>query len=280
MLAPVTVLTESPHTILAEINAIPPLSPNEEQRLAAHAYAGDEGARAALVRHNLRLVLIIARYYAARGGDLADLIDEGTLGLLQAAQRYVPNSRYRFTTFASLWVRKAIWNAIANTARMIRLPQNILFAQRAIYRALSQAGRALSLQELATITKLSPVTLRAALHAWAVPVSLDHAAEGVKREMVSEAHALSPVSAPLADPAFFVEHATMLATVHQALRLAQLTRVEFRVIMLRYGFLDGLGRSFQEVGTDLGITRERAYQLEKRALHKLRQAISQHGLWE
>ena len=237
----------------------------ERRRLEETVTRGDE-ARERLVRFNLRLALSIARRYAGRGLPLEDLMQEGTLGLLRAAERYDPDLGYRFSTYATWWIRQAVRRALVEQGRSVRLPEHLVGLLGRLQRAalaIEQAhGRPATAAELAEACETTVDKVEAALKASLMPASLD-------APVTEDGATLAEVVADEGPTAGEVAEGRALRTaVREALN--ELTDRERTVVELRHG-LDGKPpRTLAEVGKELGISRERARQLEAQALRKLR----------
>jgi RNA polymerase primary sigma factor len=243
----------------------PGIDAAERRRLEREETHGDE-ARERLVRFNLRLALSIARRYAGRGLPLEDLMQEGTLGLLRAAERYDPDLGYRFSTYATWWIRQAVRRALVEQGRSVRLPEHLVGLlgrlQRAALAIEQQKGRPATAAELAEALETTVDKVEAALKASLMPASLD-------APVTEDGATLAEVVADEGPTAGEVAEDRALRTaVREALN--GLTDRERLVVELRHG-LDGKPpRTLAEVGEALGISRERARQLEAQALRKLR----------
>jgi RNA polymerase primary sigma factor len=249
----------------ARLRDEPNLEPSERRKLEREVYKGDE-ARERLVRFNLRLALSIARRYAGRGLPLEDLMQEGTLGLLRAAERYDPDLGYRFSTYATWWIRQAVRRALVEQGRSVRLPEHLVGLlgrlQRAALTIEQQQGRPATAAELALALDTTVDKVEAALKASLMPASLD-------APVTEDGATLAEVVADEGPTAGEVaEDRALRSAVREA--LSKLTDRERLVIELRHG-LDGKPpRTLAEVGEALHISRERARQLEAQALRKLR----------
>lgn len=239
-----------------------------ESRLA---HAGDERARKRIILANLRLVVHVARAYRHRGLPFLDLIEEGNLGLIGAADHFDPERGVRFSTYAALWIRQGILRGLAEQSRAVRIPVQMfrqIHRYVAVRRALAaRTGREPDVAAMAAALEISPARVERlrALH------------EGMQsldtHEGVDAFEALTAEEVGHAPPS--VERLVELQLEHEKIDrlLRQLGQREEQVIRIRYGFYDGVARTLQETGEHFGITRERVRQIEARALEKLRSAI-------
>jgi RNA polymerase primary sigma factor len=247
------------------------LTADEEVDLAGRIQRGDTCAKERMIEANLRLVISIAKRYRCRSMSFEDLVQEGIIGLMSAVTRYDPKKGYRFSTYATHWIRQAIGRAIDNQGRMIRLPSHVSDAVRKLERCrllLSRRlGRQPSLEELALEAGIPAKKIATLMQSAQEPLSLD-ALLGESEE-TPLGDLLFDLQAP--DP----EHTTIRARSREALEdiLQVLKPRERRVIERRFGFADGRVYSLQEVGDLLQMSREGVRQIEVRALKKLKQAV-------
>jgi RNA polymerase primary sigma factor len=239
----------------------------EERELARRKDEGDELARRKLIESNLRLVMSITRNYTRADVPLLDLIQEGNLGLMRAVDKFDWTMGFKLSTYATWWIRQAVQRALAEQSRTIRLPVHIADQVRRVQRARRALGQQLSrdptFDEIATETELTPKRVQELLDLVQDHVSLETPVgdgESVMSDLIEDTNAIGPEA----------ETALRLRSTELARALAQLKPRLQRVLVLRYG-LDGTnGRTLEQVGVELGITRERVRQLETRALRELR----------
>lgn len=256
---------------LNEIGRTPLLEHEALLVLAARSRRGDEQARKQVILANLRLVVHIARAYRNRGLPMLDLIEEGNLGLIQAVDRFEPERRLRFSTYASLWIRQSILRGLAEQSRSVRIPvqmfqqvNRFVRAERLLRGRLEREPR---IEELAAELAISATRVERLAALVAGLRSLD---EGSSMEAFEQ---LSTEDVAEAPPSVerLVELQLEHARIDQLLRA--LTEREEQILRIRYGFLDGASRTLAQTGEHFGITRERVRQIEARALEKLRRAI-------
>ena len=263
------VSTEDPvRMYLKEIGNVPLLTSEEEVELAKRVEAGDEEAKRKLTEANLRLVVSIAKKYVGRGMPFLDLIQEGNMGLMKAVDKFDYNKGYKFSTYATWWIRQAITRGIADTGRTIRVPvhmvETINKTLRMTRTLLQELGREPTPEEVAEHLGVPVSRVREVLKISRDPVSLDtpigEEDDSHLGDFIEDDSALSP-----ADSAAF---SMLKAELAQALE--SLTERERQVIRLRFGLEDGRQRTLEEVGKEFNVTRERIRQIEAKALRKLR----------
>ena len=244
------------------------LSQRQEEELGRLAAGGDPAARQAMIEANLRLVVSIAKRYCNRGMPMTDLIQEGNIGLIKAVERFNSGLGFKFSTYATWWIRQAITRAIADQALLIRLPVHMtesLNKVRAVYRDLTlQLGRDPTSDEIAGQLCWPVEKVASILRLNNDTISLD---TPVGEDGDSQISDFLP-DAGAEDPAEAAESSALESDLRDV--LSTLTDRERRVIELRYGLLDGRTRTLEEVGVEFHVTRERIRQIEAKALRKLR----------
>jgi RNA polymerase primary sigma factor len=289
-----SLVTDTTGLYFHEMGQIPLLTPDEEKELAQKWQAGrqaerrlkkgdrDKKQRARLRRHiqaghaarehfimaNTRLVVSIAKRYRGQGVPFQDLIQEGNMGLMKAVNRFDPDRGYKFSTYATWWIRQAITRAIANQARTIRLPVHMGDAVRKLYRTIQQLeqehGQSPSVQEIAEEMEVKPGRVRWIMRVARHPLSLQRpVGEEKDRELgnfIQDDEAPAPPEA--------AEQAILRDTLEEL--LSTLSPREARILRLRFGLQDGHYYTLEEIGDRFGVTRERIRQIEQRALRRLR----------
>ncbi len=253
---------------LKEIGKVPLLSAEEEIELAKRMELGDEEAKKKLAESNLRLVVSIAKRYVGRGMLFLDLIQEGNLGLIKAVEKFDYGKGFKFSTYATWWIRQAITRAIADQARTIRIPVHMVETINKLIRVsrqlLQELGREPTPEEIAEEMRMPVERVREILKISQEPVSLEtpigeeedsHLGDFIQDENV-------PVPAEAAAFALLKEQLVEV--------LGTLTEREQKVLRLRFGLDDGRARTLEEVGKEFNVTRERIRQIEAKALRKLR----------
>lgn len=253
---------------LKEIGQIPLLDSDGEVALAERIAGGDDEARRELVNANLRLVVSIAKRYVGKGMSFLDLIQEGNLGLIKAVEKFDFTKGYRFSTYATWWVRQAITRAIADQGRTIRIPVHVVETIHKLSRTsrqfLQEQGREASDDELAELMGLTPAKVREIKKIAQEPVSLE---TPIGEE--DDSHLGDFITDEDSPPP---EEAAFGTLDREAIEKAMyvLTPRERSVIMFRFGLFDGSAWTLEAVGEKLNITRERVRQIETKALRKLR----------
>ena len=253
---------------LKEIGKVPLLSAEEEIELAKKMEQGDENAKKRLAEANLRLVVSIAKRYVGRGMLFLDLIQEGNLGLIKAVEKFDYRKGYKFSTYATWWIRQAITRAIADQARTIRIPVHMVETINKLIRVsrqlLQELGREPTPEEIAAEMDMSVERVREILKISQEPVSLETPIGEEEDSHLGDFIQDDNVPVP-ADAAAFTLLKEQLVEV-----LSTLTDREQKVLRLRFGLDDGRARTLEEVGKEFNVTRERIRQIEAKALRKLR----------
>ena len=253
---------------LKEIGKVPLLSSNEENDLAMRILSGDPEAKRRLTEANLRLVVSIAKKYVGRGMPFLDLIQEGNMGLIKAVDKFDPAKGYKFSTYATWWIKQAITRAISDKSRIIRLPvhmaETINRLIRESRRMLQELGRDPTTEELAKELNMSHEKVREIMKIAQEPVSLESPIGGEEESHLEDFIPDEDAPAP-AEAASYMLLRDQLNDV-----IDSLSPREARVLKLRFGLEDGRARTLEEVGQEFDVTRERIRQIEAKALRKLR----------
>ena len=253
---------------LKEIGRVPLLTPDEEVDLAVRISNGDEAAKKRLSEANLRLVVSIAKRYLGRGMQFLDLIQEGNLGLIKAVEKFDYTKGFKFSTYATWWIRQAITRAIADQARTIRIPVHMVETINKVKKVSSQLlhanGREPSAEEIAEELDMPVEKVREIMRVAQEPVSLE---TPIGEEEDSHLGDFIPDDDAPA-PADAASHTLLKETLGSV--LDSLTPREEKVLRLRFGLEDGRSRTLEEVGKEFNVTRERIRQIEAKALRKLR----------
>ncbi len=262
---------DSVRLYLREIGKIPLLKPDEELALAKKVVAGDKRSKDKMAEANMRLVVSIAKRYSGRGLDFLDLIQEGNTGLLRAVEKFDPDKGFKFSTYATWWIRQAITRAIADQARVIRIPvhmvetiNKLLRTQR---RLTQELNREPSIEELAKELEMEPekveyvIKIKQDIHSLDAGVGRDGEDEdSVLGDFVEDEDMVSPVDSA-ADQLLKEQVQSILGTLSER---------EQKILKMRFGLDDGKSHTLEEVGQEFSVTRERIRQIEAKALTKLR----------
>lgn len=273
---------DSVRLYLREIGKIPLLSAEEELDLAQKVVAGDKKAKDKMAEANMRLVVSIAKRYSGRGLDFLDLIQEGNTGLLRAVEKFDPDKGFKFSTYATWWIRQAITRAIADQARTIRIPvhmvetiNKLLRTQR---RMTQELNREPSIEELAKELEMDTekveyvIKIKQDIHSLDAGVGRDgdDDSESVLGDFIEDEDATRPEDSA----------ANQLLKEQVADILSTLTDREQKIVKMRFGLDDGKNHTLEEVGQEFSVTRERIRQIEAKALTKLRKHKDAKKLYE
>jgi len=260
-------ITDPVRMYLREIGRIPLLSFEEEINYAKSVEKGDKRAYDRLVEANLRLVVSIAKKYVGRGMSLMDLVQEGNIGLARAVEKYDWRRGFKFSTYATWWIRQAITRAIADQARVIRIPVHMVETINRFVRTsrklMQDLGREPTPEEVAKVMGIEPEKAREIIKVSQEPASLE---KPVGEDEDSFLGDFVQANEPLPED----EAAHGLLREHIWEVLGTLTDRERKIIEMRFGLVDGKSRTLEEVGKEFGVTRERIRQIEAKALRKLR----------
>lgn len=272
---------DSVRLYLREIGKIPLLNAEEELELAQKVVAGDKRAKDKMAEANMRLVVSIAKRYSGRGLDFLDLIQEGNTGLLRAVEKFDPDKGFKFSTYATWWIRQAITRAIADQARTIRIPvhmvetiNKLLRTQR---RMTQELNREPTIEELGKELEMEPekveyvMKIKQDIHSLDAGVGRDGEDEdSVLGDFIEDEDAASPEDAAAGQ---------LLKEQVQDI-LNSLTEREQKIVKMRFGLEDGKNHTLEEVGQEFSVTRERIRQIEAKALAKLRKHKDAKKLYE
>jgi len=270
---------DSVRLYLREIGKIPLLTPEEELALAKRVKTGEKKAKDQMAEANMRLVVSIAKRYSGRGLDFLDLIQEGNTGLLRAVEKFDPDKGFKFSTYATWWIRQAITRAIADQARTIRIPvhmvetiNKLLRTQR---RMTQELNREPSIEELAAEMEMEPEKIEYVMKIKQDITSLDANVrddddESVLGDFIEDTDAKTPDESA----------AIQLLKEQVKEMLSVLTEREQKILKMRFGLEDGKSHTLEEVGQEFSVTRERIRQIEAKALSKLRKHKDSKKLYE
>jgi RNA polymerase primary sigma factor len=258
-------------TYLQEINEVPLLTAEQEQQLGRRIQDGDLAAREHLVRANLRLVVSIAKMYADRGLSLQDLIAEGNIGLLKAAEKFDPNAGCRFSTYGSWWIKQAIRRALTNTLQSVRVPgymAELVSRWRVVGRELAfRLGRPPSVEEVARELGIPSESWRL------LKQTIQSTAAGSQVSLEAMTNTQETVEDEIRPPEEEIQHADLLGRMKQ---LSNIDEREATILRLRYGLGEGTEpMTLKEIGKVVGLTRERVRQIERETLAKLSRVMGE-----
>ncbi len=261
---------------LNEIGFSPLLSADEEKHYARLALSGDEAGRKRMIESNLRLVVKISRRYLNRGLTLLDLIEEGNLGLIRAVEKFDPDRGFRFSTYATWWIRQTIERAIMNQTRTIRLPIHVVKELNVYLRAARELSQKLdhepSAEEIAELLEKPVADVKRMLklneRVTSIDAPLGHDSERTVVETVADTK--------VSDPAELLQDNNMRASINNW--LDDLSEKQREVIMRRFGLRGHESATLEQVGAEIGLTRERVRQIQVEALRRLKEIMRSEGL--
>lgn len=262
---------DSVRLYLREIGRVPLLTPEEEMELAEKAKNGDKKAKDKLAESNMRLVVSVAKRYSGRGLDFLDLIQEGNTGLLRAVEKFDPDKGFKFSTYATWWIRQAITRAIADQARTIRIPVHMVETINKVLRVTrkltQELNREPTVEEIAKEMKMEPEKVDYVMKIKQDIASLDASVgrdsddeESVLGDFVEDEERITPEDAA----------ANQILKEKLAGILSTLSEREQKIVKMRFGIGGGKPHTLEEVGNEFSVTRERIRQIEAKALSKLR----------
>lgn len=260
---------DSVRLYLREIGKIPLLKPDEELELAYKVVAGDKRAKDKMAEANMRLVVSIAKRYVGRGLDLLDLIQEGNTGLLRAVEKFDPDKGFKFSTYATWWIRQAITRAIADQARTIRIPVHMVETINKLLRTQRRLTQDLNREPTnEEIAKEMEIEVEKVEHIMKIKQDIssldasvrDDEEDSVLGDFIEDEDTISPEDSAT----------NQLLKEHVKIMLSALSEREQKILKLRFGLEDGRSHTLEEVGQEFNVTRERIRQIEAKALAKLR----------
>ena len=264
---------------MREIGRIPLLSAEQEAAIGERIMTGDESAKNELVEHNLRLVISVARKYIGNAGmTFMDLVQEGNIGLMKAADKFDPSKGYKFSTYATWWIRQTIGRAVQEQSRTIRIPVHMVETaakmNKAIRKLTQELEREPSIEEIASEMKVPADKIKFLFEANRDPLSLDNRVNDEDDATVGDLVADHSAEVPGAN-IIKEENKQMVMNI-----LGTLSEREKEVMVLRFGLEDDKPRTLEEIGQHFGVTRERIRQIETKALRKLRNPVRSKMLHE